>query len=152
MRSTSSLGLNLIKKYEGLRLNAYLCPASVVTIGYGSTKYPNGKKVLLGEKLSGEKEATQLLLSTLDPYEAAVNKHLPNINQCQFDALVSFAYNVGTGAFIKSTLLKKAKVNNADPSILDEFLRWNKAAGKVMNGLTNRRREEANLYFSICNF
>jgi len=152
MRSTSSLGLNLIKKYEGLRLNAYLCPASVVTIGYGSTKYPNGKKVLLGEKLTGEKEATQLLLSTLDPYEAAVNKHLPNINQCQFDALVSFAYNVGTGAFIKSTLLKKAKVNNADPSILDEFLRWNKAAGKVMNGLTNRRREEANLYFSICNF
>ena len=152
MRSTSSLGLNLIKKYEGLRLNAYLCPASVVTIGYGSTKYPNGKKVLLGEKLSGEKEATQLLLATLDPYEAAVNKHLPNINQCQFDALVSFCYNVGTGAFIKSTLLKKAKVNNADPSILDEFLRWNKAAGKVMNGLTNRRREEANLYFSICNF
>ena len=152
MRSTSSLGLNLIKKYEGLRLSAYLCPASVVTIGYGSTKYPNGKKVILGEKLSGEKEATQLLLSTLDPYEAAVNKHLPNINQCQFDALVSFCYNVGTGAFIKSTLLKKAKVNNADPSILDEFLRWNKAAGKVMNGLTNRRREEANLYFSLCNF
>lgn len=152
MRSTSSLGLNLIKKYEGLRLSAYLCPASVVTIGYGSTRYPNGKKVILGEKLSGEKEATQLLLSTLDPYEAAVNKHLPNINQCQFDALVSFCYNVGTGAFIKSTLLKKAKVNNADPSILDEFLRWNKAAGKVMNGLTNRRREEANLYFSLCNF
>jgi lysozyme len=150
MRSTSSLGLNLIKKYEGLRLSAYLCPASVVTIGYGSTRYPNGKKVILGEKLSGEKEATQLLLSTLDPYEAAVNKHLPNINQCQFDALVSFAYNLGTGALIKSTLLKKAKINPNDPSILDEFLRWNKAAGKVLAGLTNRRREEANLYFSLC--
>lgn len=150
MRSTSSLGLNLIKKYEGLRLSAYLCPASVVTIGYGTTKYPNGKKVLLGEKLSGEKEATQLLLSTLEPYEAAVNKHLPNLNQCQFDALVSFAYNLGTGALIKSTLLKKAKVNTNDPSILDEFLKWNKAAGKVLNGLTNRRREEANLYFSLC--
>lgn len=151
MRSTSILGLNLIKKFEGLRLTAYLCPASVVTIGFGSTKYPNGKKVLLGEKLSGEKEATQLLLATLEPYESAVNKHLPNLNQCQFDALVSFCYNVGTGAFIKSTLLKKAKVNNADPSIVDEFLRWNKGGGKVLTGLTNRRREEANLYFSLCN-
>jgi lysozyme len=106
---------------------------------------------MLGEKLSGEKEATQLLLSTLDPFEAAVNKHLPNLNQCQFDALVCFAYNVGTGALVKSTLLKKAKANSADPSILDEFLRWNKAGGKVLSGLTNRRREEANLYFSLCN-
>lgn len=150
MRSTSLLGLNLIKKYEGLRLSSYLCPASVVTIGYGSTRYPNGKKILLGEKLASEKEATQLLLATLSPYEDAVNKHLPNINQCQFDALVCFAYNVGTGALIKSTLLKKAKANNADPSILDEFLRWNKAGGKVLAGLTNRRREEANLYFSLC--
>jgi lysozyme len=151
MRSTSILGLNLIKKYEGLRLSSYLCPAGVPTIGYGSTRYPNGKKVILGEKLSGEKEATQLLLSTLDPFESAVNKHLPNLNQCQFDALVCFAYNVGTGALVKSTLLKKAKANSADPSILDEFLRWNKAGGKVLAGLTNRRREEANLYFSLCN-
>jgi lysozyme len=106
---------------------------------------------MLGEKLTGEKEATQLLLSTLDPFEAAVNKHLPNLNQCQFDALVCFAYNVGTGALVKSTLMRKAKANAADPSILDEFLRWNKAGGKVLSGLTNRRREEANLYFSLCN-
>jgi lysozyme len=152
MRSTSLLGLNLIKKYEGLRLSSYLCPASVVTIGYGSTRYPNGKKIILGEKLASEKEATQLLLATLSPYEDAVNKHLPNLNQCQFDALVAFSYNVGTGALIKSTLLKKAKANAADPSILDEFLKWNKAGGKVLTGLTNRRREEANLYFSLCNF
>jgi lysozyme len=152
MRSTSILGLNLIKKYEGLRLSSYLCAASVPTIGYGSTRYPNGKKVLLGEKLTGEKEATQLLLATLSPFEDAVNKHLPNLNQCQFDALVCFAYNVGTGALVKSTLLKKAKVNSADPSIVDEFLKWNKVSGKVLAGLTNRRREEANLYFSLCNF
>jgi lysozyme len=152
MRSTSLLGLNLIKKWEGLRLSSYLCAAGVPTIGYGSTRYPNGKKVMLGEKLTGEKEATQLLLSTLEPYESAVNKHLPNLNQCQFDALVAFAYNVGTGAFIKSTLLKKAKANPNDPSILDEFLKWNKAGGKTLTGLTNRRREEANLYFSLCNF
>jgi len=152
MRSTSLLGLNLIKKWEGLRLSSYLCAAGVPTIGYGSTRYPNGKKVMLGEKLTGEKEATQLLLSTLAPYEAAVNKHLPNLNQCQFDALVAFSYNVGTGALIKSTLLKRAKANPNDPSILDEFLKWNKAMGKALTGLTNRRREEANLYFSLCNF
>lgn len=151
MRSTSLLGLNLIKKYEGLRLTAYLCPAGVPTIGYGSTRHPNGKKVLLGEKLTGEKEATQLLLATLSPFEDAVNKHLPNLNQCQFDALVCFSYNVGTGALVKSTLLKKAKINSADPSILDEFLKWNKAGGKVLTGLNNRRRDEANLYFSLCN-
>jgi lysozyme len=150
MRSTSLLGLNLIKKYEGLRLSAYLCPAGVPTIGYGSTRHPNGKKVLLGEKLNNEKEATQLLLATLEPFEAAVNKHLPNLNQCQFDALVCFAYNVGVAALVKSTLLKKAKANASDPSILDEFLRWNKAGGKVLAGLTNRRREEAQLYFSLC--
>lgn len=151
MRSTSLLGLNLIKKYEGLRLTAYLCPAGVPTIGYGSTRHPNGKKVFLGEKLTGEKEATQLLLATLSPFEDAVNKHLPNLNQCQFDALVCFSYNVGTGALVKSTLLKKAKINSADPSILDEFLKWNKAGGKVLTGLNNRRRDEANLYFSLCN-
>jgi len=150
MRSTSALGLSIIKKHEGLRLAAYLCPAGVPTIGYGSTRYPDGRKVILGEKLSSEKEATQLLLATMTSFEAAVNKHLPNLNQCQFDALVSFAYNVGTGAFIKSTLLKKAKVNPSDPSIVDEFQKWVRGGGKVLPGLVTRRREEANLYFSLC--
>lgn len=150
MRSTSANGLAIIKKHEGLRLSSYLCPAGVPTIGYGSTRYPDGRKVILGEKLSSEKEATQLLLATLQSFEAAVNRHLPNLNQCQFDALVSFTYNVGTGAFIKSTLLKKAKVNPADPSILDEFQKWVRGGGKVLPGLVTRRREEANLYFSLC--
>lgn len=150
MRSTSAQGLAIIKKHEGLRLSSYLCPAGVPTIGYGSTRHPDGRKVLLGEKLNSEKEATQLLLATLQTYEAAINRHLPNLNQCQFDALVSFTYNVGTGAFIKSTLLKKAKVNPADPSILDEFQKWVRGGGKVLPGLVTRRREEANLYFSLC--
>jgi len=151
MRSTSAQGLAIIKKHEGLRLSSYLCPAGVPTIGYGNTRYPDGRKVILGEKLSSEKEATQLLLASLQSFEAAVNRHLPNLNQCQFDALVSFAYNVGTGAFIKSTLLKKAKVNPSDPSIVDEFQKWVRGGGKVLPGLVTRRREEANLYFSICN-
>lgn len=150
MRSTSAQGLAIIKKHEGLRLSSYLCPAGVPTIGYGNTRYPDGRKVILGEKLSSEKEATQLLLASLQSFEAAVNRHLTNLNQCQFDALVSFTYNVGTGAFIKSTLLKKAKVNPADPSILDEFQKWVRGGGKVLPGLVTRRREEANLYFSLC--
>jgi lysozyme len=150
MRSTSAQGLAIIKKHEGLRLSSYLCPAGVPTIGYGNTRYPDGRKVIIGEKLSSEKEATQLLLASLESFEAAVNRHLPNLNQCQFDALVSFTYNVGTGAFIKSTLLKKAKVNAADPSIVDEFQKWVRGGGKVLPGLVSRRREEANLYFSLC--
>ena len=150
MRSTSAQGLAIIKKHEGLRLSSYLCPAGVPTIGYGNTRHPDGRKVVLGEKLSSEKEATQLLLASLESFEAAVNRHLPNLNQCQFDALVSFTYNVGTGAFIKSTLLKKAKVNAADPSIVDEFQKWVRGGGKVLPGLVTRRREEANLYFSLC--
>jgi lysozyme len=150
MRSTSKLGLDIIKKHEGLRLNAYLCPASVVTIGYGNTRYPDGSKVKMGDKLDNEQEATSLLLAAMKSYEDAVNRHLPNINQCQFDALVSFCYNVGTGAFIKSTLLKKAKANAADPSIVDEFNKWVRGGGKVLPGLVTRRREEAKLYFSLC--
>ena len=73
MRSTSLAGLALIKKYEGLRLTAYLCPAGVATIGYGSTRYPDGRRVMLTDKLTNEAEATQLLLSTLAAFEKTVN-------------------------------------------------------------------------------
>lgn len=150
MRSTSAAGLALIKRYEGLKLKAYLCPAKVATIGYGSTRYPEGRRVMLTDKLTNEAEATQLLLSTLNQYEIVVNKNLPNINQCQFDALVSLCYNIGGASLAKSTLVRKAKVNANDPSILDEFMRWNKAGGKVLAGLTTRRAEEAKLYFKAC--
>jgi lysozyme len=150
MRSTSAAGLALIKKYEGLKIKAYLCPAKVATIGYGSTRYPNGKRVEINDKLTNEAEATQLLLSTLNAFETVVNKNLPNVNQCQFDALVSLCYNIGGASLAKSTLVRKAKVNANDPSILDEFMRWNKAGGKPLAGLTTRRAEEAKLYFKAC--
>ena len=150
MRSTSAAGLALIKRYEGLKLKAYLCPAKVATIGYGSTRYPDGRRVILTDKLTNEAEATQLLLSTLAAFEKTVNNLLPNVNQCQFDALVSLCYNIGSSALSKSTLIRKAKVNANDPSILDEFMRWNKAGGKVLAGLTTRRAEEAKLYFKAC--
>lgn len=150
MRSTSAAGLALIKRYEGLKLKAYLCPAKVATIGYGSTRYPDGRRVVLTDKLTNEAEATQLLLSTLNAFESVVNKNLPNINQCQFDALVSLCYNIGGASLAKSTLVRKAKVNANDASIIDEFMRWNKAGGKVLAGLTTRRAEEAKLYFKAC--
>ena len=151
MRSISAAGLEFIKKFEGLRLSAYHCPAGIVTIGYGSTRYPDGRLVMISDELNSEEEATQLLLSTISIYENAVNENLSNVNQNQFDALVSFTYNVGIHAFSHSTLLRKAEVNVNDLSIYDEFKRWNKASGMVLAGLTKRRMEEANLYSLIPN-
>lgn len=146
----SNKGLSLIKEFEGLRLNAYLCSAGVPTIGYGSTFYPNGGKVKMGDKLNDEKEAEFLLHKTVERFENGVNRLLDktSVTQSQFDALVSFAFNLGLGNLEKSTLLRKVKTNPNDPSIADEFLRWNKAGGKVLAGLTRRREAEAKLYFA----
>lgn len=146
----SAKGLSLIKEFEGLRLTAYLCSAGVPTIGYGSTFYPNGDKVKLGDKLNSEGEAEFLLSKTTEKFIDGVNRLLGSteVSQPQFDALVSFAFNIGLGNIEKSTLLRKVKANPNDVSIADEFLRWDKAGGKVVNGLKIRRRKEAELYFS----
>lgn len=151
MKSISAAGLAFIKKFEGLRLSAYYCPAGILTIGYGSTRYHDGRLVMISDQLRSEEEATQLLLSTISEFESAVNEKLLNINQNQFDALVSFTYNVGVQAFSESTLLIKAKINVNDLSIYNEFMRWNKASGRVLAGLTARRKEEADLYSLIPN-
>jgi lysozyme len=154
MYSTSEKGLALLKKFEGFSPKAYLCAAGVPTIGFGNTTYLDGRKVKLGDRLgtdnvSAMQEATALLLAILPKYEKAVNGALSGlISQNQFDALVSFTYNVGVGAFQKSTLLKLIKANPNDLNIRAQFLRWNKAGGKELRGLTLRRTEEANLYFS----
>ncbi|OAB78782.1 lysozyme [Cochleicola gelatinilyticus] len=144
----SNKGIDLIKKYEGFRNNAYLCPAMIWTIGYGNTYYPNGKKVKAGDIVT-LKEGEELLLHTVKRYEDCVNQKVTsNINQNMFDALTSFTYNLGCGAFLKSTLLKKVNLNPNDPDIAYQFTRWNKAGGKVLKGLTRRRNEESFLYFS----
>ena len=139
---TSDKGIGLIKRFEGLRLKAYLCPAGKPTIGYGHTK-----DVKLGDVIT-EEEAEQLLLEDLIVVENEINKHNLDINQNQFDALVSFVYNVGQGNFERSTLLKKIKSNPNDLSIRNEFMRWIYADGKPLNGLKKRRKMEADLYFS----
>lgn len=142
-------GYLLITNHEGLRLKPYLCPAKIPTIGYGNTYYPDGKRVTMLDKEITKQQAFDMFKEVANRFAKRVDALVTsNINQNQFNALVSFAYNVGTGNFASSTLLKKVNRNPNDLSIKDEFLRWNKAGGKVINGLTNRRNEEADLYFS----
>jgi len=109
----------------------------------------NGKKVTLKDKPLTLQQAEELLKFSLTTYEKAVDSFCrDDISQSQFDALVSFAYNLGTSALQKSTLIKKVNANPKDPTIKAEFLKWNKANGKVLAGLTKRRQAEANLYLS----
>lgn len=139
--TTSKQGLALIAAHEGLKLKAYLCPAGVPTIGYGHTK-----GVRMGDTITPD-QADKFLREDLADAEKAVNAQGLKINQNQYDALVSFTFNVGVGNFGKSTLLKKVKANADDPAIRNEFARWNKGGGKVLPGLTRRRKDEADLYF-----
>ena len=134
-------GLDLIKKYEGLRLEAYKCPAGVWTIGYGHTK-----GVIKGMKISKE-EAETLLKQDVSIVELQVVNTVGKLSDCKIDALVSFAYNVGIAAFRNSTLCRKVKANSDDPAIRNEFMKWIYAGGKKLQGLERRRKEEAEMYF-----
>lgn len=139
------IDLTIIKFYEGLKLKAYKCPAGVPTIGFGNTFYEDGKPVKMGDVITIEK-ANQLLENIA--YKFLQGMKLPDgLSDNQQSALLSFAYNVGLGAWGKSTLRKKVMANPNDASITKEFLKWNKASGKALKGLTNRREAEAALYF-----
>ena len=144
----SKTGLDLIKRFESFRAAPYLCSAGVPTIGYGTTVYPNGIKV----KLSDQKITQQLAESFLQRHVNAIEKDVSKLvkvtlTQNQFDALVSFAYNVGIGAFGDSTLLKQLNAGDID-NASKQFERWNKAGGKVSNGLTRRRNAEKALFLA----
>lgn len=146
---TSFAGLNIIKEYEGLRTKPYLCPAGIPTIGYGATFYEDGKKVTLKDKEITPLRAEELLRFHLEVFEKYVDTYTTDaVNQSQFDALVSFTFNLGPNNLKNSTLLKKVNANPNDPNITKEFLRWNIAGGKVSLGLTRRRTAEAKLYFN----
>jgi lysozyme len=134
----SQRGIDLIKHFEGLRLEAYRCPADVPTIGYGHTQ-----GVKLGDKIT-EQEAEDLLRKDLATFERGVNRavYIP-ITQGQYDALVSFAFNLGMGALLKSTLLRKL---NAGSDASGEFARWVNAGGKRLDGLVRRREAERALF------
>ena len=149
MKLLNNDGYRLITKFEGFSSKPYLCPAKLATIGYGNTYYLNGKKVTLLDTPINEQEAFSLFKVIADKYAKQVSKLITHpINQNQFNALVSLAYNIGMGNFGKSTLLKKVNLNAKDESIKDEFLRWNKVNKIPLKGLTNRRNYEADIYFS----
>jgi lysozyme len=132
----------LIKQFEGLRLEAYLCPAGIWTIGYGHTSGVSPNSFITIQ------EADEYLHRDVAAIEMQLNKLNLSLRQCQWDAIVSFVFNVGIGNFKASTLLVKIRINPDDNSIIDEFLRWVYANGKVMRGLQKRRLTEMKLYFS----
>jgi lysozyme len=143
-KKTGTLGKNLIKEFEGFRAVAYVCPAGIVTVGYGTTKI-QGVPVQLGSKVTTE-EADVFLEQDLKLFEDTVNQNvLVELTQNQFDALVAFVYNVGAGNFRKSTLLKKLNEGKLSEAA-EQFLKWDKAGGKKLAGLTRRRKAERELF------
>jgi lysozyme len=140
-------GADLIKSFEGCKLKAYQCSAKKWTIGFGNTFYEDGSPVLPGHAITQEK-AEDMFELIANEFAAKVAKLVTsNVTDNQFGSLVSFSYNCGVVNLQKSTLLKKVNANHNDPSIRSEFLKWNKAGGKVLAGLTRRREAESNLYF-----
>jgi lysozyme len=144
----NKLGIDLMHHFEGCRLEAYQCSAKVWTIGWGNTFYENGTPVRQGDKISQDR-ANSLFVFVANKFAGEIKKLIKtNLTENQFSALVCFAYNLGTGNLAKSTLLKKVNANPNDATIANEFLRWNKAGGKVLAGLTRRRTAESKLYFT----
>lgn len=142
-RQIGERGMALVKQFEGLELKAYLCPAKVWTIGYGST----GPHVKPGQVIT-EAQADALLQRDLDRFEDAVAQAAPGATQNQFDAMVSLAYNIGVGAFLGSTLLKLHKAGDYRRAA-EAFGSWVNAGGKRLEGLVRRRAAEAQLYRSV---
>ncbi len=139
--------IDLIKEFEGFSDRPYLCPAKKWTIGYGATFYPNGTTVKPTDPRITRERAETILAQMVDKFAVQVDRLITvDIKQNQFDALVSFAYNVGIGNFRNSTLLRKLnlKANNAVISL--ELNKWNRANGNIMAGLTRRRQAEAKMF------
>jgi lysozyme len=141
---TSPAGIDLIKQFEGFESKAYVCPAGVPTIGYGTTRI-NGKAVAMGTMIT-ESQAVQYLTDDLEKFESAVNRLVTvDLSQNQFDALVSFVYNLGEGNFASSTLLRNVNAQQWQQAA-DQLLRWNRAGGQVLAGLTRRRTAERSMF------
>lgn len=140
----SPAGVNLIKNFEGLRLTSYQCEAGVWTVGYGTT----GAKIGPGLTIT-KQQAEEFLLQTLQYFENSVSELIKlRISQSEFDALVSFTYNVGVNAFKQSTLLKLLNDDVDRFIVASELLKWTKVNGNVNEGLANRRRREKELFLT----
>jgi len=140
-------GYSLIKKFEGCRLKAYKCPANVWTIGFGNTFYENGDKVKEGNVIT-QQRADELAKFIIDQFAMSITPFiLQPLNENQFSACVSLAYNIGTGGFKRSSVFNKLNVKPTDATIADSFRLWNKGGGVVLKGLVRRREAEIQLYF-----
>ena len=141
-------GLDLIKLFESCKLDAYLDAIKIPTIGYGATFYQNGNKVKIGDKIT-QSQANELLEWHVGEFSHRVADWVKvTLTENQFSAITSFAYNCGVGNLKLSTLLKKINANPSDATIREEFMKWDKAGGKPLAGLTRRRKAEADLYFA----
>lgn len=145
----SDAGVRLIQSFEGLRLEAYYDSAKIPTIGFGTIRYPDGKKVAIGDTCTRE-QAETFFRHDLRKFELDVDALTTDkVAQCQFDALCSFAYNLGSAAYKGSTLRKKVNVNPNDPTIRAEFMKWFNAGGVPVLGLWRRRHREADFYHNV---
>jgi lysozyme len=140
---TSQVGIDLIKSFEGCKLNAYKCSAGVNTIGFGNTYYTNGNKVKIGDKITQD-EANKLFLDLLPKYEKTVLDAIKvPLNQNQFDALVSFCWNCGSSKTLFSMINNKHSEMNIVNWLCSHYIM---GGGKVLNGLVRRRKAEATLF------
>jgi lysozyme len=138
----------LIRRFEGCKLKAYKCSAGKNTIGFGATFYEDGSAVQMGDTITQER-ADRLFVILLDQFAAQLRPLVrQDLNDNQFGALLSFAYNAGVGAFTRSTLRKMTIANPNNPAIRLEFSKWVRAGGKVLLGLQRRREAESLLYFT----
>ncbi len=145
--TTSKQGIDLIKRFETFQSKPYRCPGGYATIGYGSTFYEDGTRVTLNDPPLDQQRAESLLLTVLKHFEVQVDSVTrDDITQHQFDALVSFCFNVGADSLKRSTLLRKVNTNPNDSTIRTEFRRWVYANGKRLLGLLKRREAEWQLY------
>ncbi len=144
IKQMSDNGLKFLMNNEGVVLKPYLDTKGIPTIGVGNTFYEDGSKVKMTDPPITEKRAMELFRWILKQYELAVYSNTrDDINQNQFDALVSFTYNVGVNAFKNSTLLKRINANASQQSITNAFMMWNKP-----KEIIGRRKREVELYFS----
>ncbi len=155
----SQAGLDLIKRFEGKFTRPYLCPARIWTVGYGHVLYPEQIRLKMDERLAyplkpednrtfTSEEIDGLLLDELGKYERGVVRLCPGpLTENQFSSLVSFSYNLGLGCLQRSTL--RSACNRGDLDLAaDAFLKYNKAGGKELKGLTRRRHAERALFLS----
>ena len=142
---TSEAGLRLIKEFEGFRSKAYVCPAGVLTIGYGHTSAAGEPAVVRGMEITNG-VAHEILRSDLERFERGVTRLVKvDLEQNQFDVLVSFAFNCGLGNLKKSTLLKRVNAKRFE-DVPAELMKWTRGGGKVLPGLVRRRRAEAEMW------